>query len=249
MTAPLGELEAMRWLKESVAVEPELAPEMQARLWTRVSQDLATCSLVGAGAATSVANPTVVGVDTWRRFIVSRLALWSAPGLVVGAAAGAVGHAAYAPEKPRAAYVERGTATAESVPFAPSVESLPIEPTDDATTDKTAPSARVERVASPPNGETRPESPLQRERSVLDRARAALAAGEPARALAQVTRHAKQFPNGVLSEEREAIAINALVRLGSYDQASKRAANFRARYPQSLMLHSVNAAMAAVPQE
>ena len=96
--------------------------------------------------------------------------------------------------------------------------------------------------------EHREESGLSRERAVLDPARAALAAGEPTRALERVMRHEKEYPNGILSEEREAIAINALVRLGNYAQASKRAATFRARFPQSLLMHSVEAAVSAVPK-
>lgn len=76
-----------------------------------------------------------------------------------------------------------------------------------------------------------------------------LAAGEPARALERIRRHAKEFPNGILTEEREAIAINALVSLGRYPEATKRASAFRARYPQSLMTHVVDAAMVAVPKD
>lgn len=109
--------------------------------------------------------------------------------------------------------------------------------------------SRAEPNAPASSAEPRAGSALARERAALDRARVALAAGESERALEETKRHAREFPNGILSEEREAIAINGLVRLGRYTQASQRAARFRVRYPQSLMMQSVDAAMATVPRE
>jgi hypothetical protein len=45
--------------------------------------------------------------------------------------------------------------------------------------------------------------------------------------------HAKAYPNGALAQEREVIAIEALVKLGRRDEAAKRATGFHKSFPQS----------------
>lgn len=243
MTTQLGEMEALRWLKESAAGEPALPQGVEAQLWTRLSRDIASLAVGCGGVATVLGDSASLASGTWRRVVASRLALWSAPALFVGAAAGVAGHAAFTPEKIRTIYVERVVPAASPAVAAANVESLPLEP-EQAVANV---AQRAVKAATSASAEPRVESALTRERAVLDPSRAALAAGEPSRALEQVKRHAREFPSGILSEEREAIAINALVGLGSYAQATKRAAAFRVRYPRSLMTHSVDAAMAAVP--
>lgn len=56
---------------------------------------------------------------------------------------------------------------------------------------------------------------------------------DPAAALRACDEHAKRFPGGSLAQEREALAIEALVRLGRKGEAEKRLARFRAGYPSS----------------
>ncbi|CAN92523.1 hypothetical protein sce2364 [Sorangium cellulosum So ce56] len=73
---------------------------------------------------------------------------------------------------------------------------------------------------------------LVRESNLVDASRAALAQ-DPGAALAALERHQAEFPKGRLAEEREFIAIRALVRLGRADEARARAAAFFARYPSS----------------
>lgn len=111
MTTPLSELEALRWLKDSAAQEPELPAGMQAQLWTRLARDVSALPLVCTGAATafgesvtassgaatalrkSVTAPSGAatsasisqGLSASARTVVARLAIWSAPALVVGA--------------------------------------------------------------------------------------------------------------------------------------------------------------------
>ncbi len=55
----------------------------------------------------------------------------------------------------------------------------------------------------------------------------------PARALALTEEHARRFPRGILGQEREAIAIEALVQLGREGPARARARSFFATYPSS----------------
>jgi hypothetical protein len=76
------------------------------------------------------------------------------------------------------------------------------------------------------------------ELSMLREAQAALAS-DPARALALANRHAELFPRGVLGQEREVLAIDALTRLGRAPDARARAARFQAAHPGSAYLPRV----------
>lgn len=69
----------------------------------------------------------------------------------------------------------------------------------------------------------------------MKRARAT-AIGDPAQALAITRRHRAEFPNGVYAQERDFIAISALLKLGRRSEAEARAAAFRRRYPRSAYL-------------
>jgi hypothetical protein len=77
----------------------------------------------------------------------------------------------------------------------------------------------------------------------LDEARTAFMRGEPSACLRALERHAQRFPSGRLSEEREALAVRALASMNRGDEARARAARFRERYPESLMLPAVEAAV------
>ncbi len=82
-----------------------------------------------------------------------------------------------------------------------------------------------------------PDPPAQAEdqepeTKVLQRAHAALAAN-PSQALALCTEHALRYPRGTLGQEREVIAIDALVRMGRRTEAASRAERFVKSYPAS----------------
>jgi hypothetical protein len=85
----------------------------------------------------------------------------------------------------------------------------------------------------------RASNPAQAEATLLEQARAALSAS-PAQALRLAQQHAQQFPHGLLTQEREVIAISALRRLGRTTEADARAARFDARYPHSLHQQAVD---------
>jgi hypothetical protein len=69
-------------------------------------------------------------------------------------------------------------------------------------------------------------------RRVAD-ARTHLRAGSAAHALAILDGVRRDFPNGVLTQEREALTIEALLALGEYSRARSLASSFLARYPGS----------------
>jgi hypothetical protein len=84
---------------------------------------------------------------------------------------------------------------------------------------------------------------LIREREVLDVARAAIARGQPLDALAATQEHARRWPKGYLSEEREVVLIQALVAAGRQPEAQARAARFRRTFPSSFFGQAVDAAV------
>jgi hypothetical protein len=59
--------------------------------------------------------------------------------------------------------------------------------------------------------------------------------------------HEHRFPKPQLQEEREALAIQALVMLKRYDEARARASRFKAAAPNSLFLPVIDASLAAIP--
>jgi hypothetical protein len=77
-----------------------------------------------------------------------------------------------------------------------------------------------------------PAQPVESEAAFLERARAALVTS-PARALSLANLHRSRYPSGVLAQEREVIAIEALKRLGRADEAARRSGDFSNRYPGS----------------
>jgi hypothetical protein len=102
------------------------------------------------------------------------------------------------------------------------------------------PTAGAARSAAPPAS----ADSLAAERVLLDLARAALSREDGAAALDATKDHERRFENGVLAQEREAIAVRALALLGRATEARLRADRFRARFPGSVLLPSVEASIA-----
>jgi hypothetical protein len=71
------------------------------------------------------------------------------------------------------------------------------------------------------------------EASLLDAARKALQSN-PKQALALTDEHRALYPNGMLVQEREVIAIEALRRMGATDAADQRNRAFGAAYPTTI---------------
>lgn len=152
--------------------------------------------------------------------------------LVVGGVGGAA--IATALVKPEVVYVDRViTAPASAAPEdpPPSVPSVVRPAPEDV-----APPAPVVRDAGPV------QDSLAREHALLDIAHTALGRREGARALEAAERHAREFPRGQMTEEREAIAVQSLVLVGRSADAKARAARFHEHYPASVYLPVVDAA-------
>lgn len=181
----------------------------------------------GPGAATMATSKAVAGMIA--TFVVGGL---------VGAA---VMHAA-----PAGVVVATSVASVAEA-SAPSVAApTPEPPTPLASAAIEAPVASAASLAAKvPSGDARGAAA---ERALVDAARIALASGEPSQALDIVERHVRDYPQGRLVEEREAIAIRALVKASRYDEARERAARFQARYARSVAAPAVSAALRSIPE-
>jgi RNA polymerase sigma-70 factor (ECF subfamily) len=187
----------------------------------------------------AVGSPRGTGIET-ANAVVSRARLLPLVGaLLVGGVLGVVVGTTSLP--PRIVYVDR---VVMPVAAAPS-PAAPVEIGSAAST-SLAPSAST---AVAPSSASDKDTALARERMVLDVARTALGRGDGARALEAVNRHAKEFPRGQMSEEREAIAVQALAKLGRTDDAAARGIRFRNRYPNSVLGPVVDAALESAGAE
>jgi hypothetical protein len=72
------------------------------------------------------------------------------------------------------------------------------------------------------------------ESTLLKRAWSALASGDAGLALRLAEQDARRYPSGALGEERDAIQIAALARLGRDDEARRAATTFLTHYPESV---------------
>jgi hypothetical protein len=196
----------------------------------RVLERLETSLAAGSGGGPGGGTPGASGASALGRW----LPLLGA--LAIGGAAGSAITSVATPE--RVVYVDRvvPAATVPSLRIAPA-------PSADAPIANPIPSASPEPSAA---SDLARDGALAAERAILDVARTAIGRGDAVHALEAVNRHAREFPRGQLSEEREAIAVQALVRLGRDDDARSRGARFRKRYPDSVLVPVIDAALGVV---
>jgi len=104
-----------------------------------------------------------------------------------------------------------------------------------------APDAAAPDAPAPPTRTPVVAQDRERESALLARARAAMLRGRPADALDALGEHQRAFPSGRLSEEREALAVQALAASGDRAAARARAESFQRRYPNSPLGEVVSA--------
>lgn len=170
--------------------------------------------------------------------------------LTLGLGAGAALHARFGePRVEVRTVVERVPAEPAAVAAAPEevIAAAPVEARDDvvvAPAPSPPPAPRRARREEPREAEPAPDSDaLSRESALLARAQAALARRSPALAIAALREHELRFQEGQLAEERDAIWISAVAASGDAESARRRAERFRARYPASPLLPSIEAAL------
>lgn len=131
---------------------------------------------------------------------------------------------------------------ANSAPTA--VEAAPAVPSSSAESRRTTPTPEPSQAV--PRAATEAAN-VEDDGALLERARAALAQSDSARALSYLSLHERTFPRSPLLEEREALAIKALVAASRIGEARLRLGTFATRYPKSLFLMSLRAAVETNP--
>lgn len=81
-----------------------------------------------------------------------------------------------------------------------------------------------------------PRDPFAVELALLQRAQTAYTHRDLTGALGLLAEHARQFPNGRLAEEREALRVRSLLAAGRHREAHRVAAAFAAQFPRSALL-------------
>jgi hypothetical protein len=207
---------------------PPVGDEQLARLAARIEGSFAAAApAVATSAASTGAAAKAVGS------VAATKAVLVAVSLGVGAVMGAQVQARFG--TPREVIIERRI----EVPAPVKEEPAPAAPVKEEPAPPIAPPRLAERAA-PKKAE---HPPVELERLLIEQATAALSRGNAEQTLEACTQHAAQFPNGQLSEERESLAIRALLHLGRREEARARAAEFRARYPDGLLLDVVEKAL------
>jgi hypothetical protein len=141
---------------------------------------------------------------------------------------------AIAPAEPVAAPVPEATAP---VPEA----VAPAEPPPAAEPAPAAPPAEPPRATAPT------ASRLALEVSLVDRARTALRAGNPAGAFAALADYHRQFPDGDLDAEADMVTIEVLIAQGQAAQARAHGTAFLARFPRSPLVQRVRSLLDRLP--
>jgi hypothetical protein len=163
---------------------------------------------------------------------------------LAGGAAGMLLHARLA-SHPAPGVIDVNTpapavSSAMAPPTMPVPRGVPPSVIDSAGIRPPAPTA----VATPPPDARLTQ--LDAERALLDSARGALVGGDSDAALRALQRHEKTFRRPLLGEEHDALVVQALVEAGRYDQARSLAAEFKGKFPRSMLLPAVDAAIATI---
>jgi hypothetical protein len=216
-----------------------------------------------AARATAIAQPTAV---PWFAAGATKVALGLALGTVT--AGGAVvwhrsaetkaHHSAQTAAHRSAQTATHPTAARTIEPVTPPVPSPPVAAPPIAVAGvapaQTAPPKRVAAVAVasrsiPTTASTAPPvappvaTDSGQELRLLARAHR-IAADEPAVALALADEHARRFPAGLMDQEREMIAVTALVKLGRIAEARQRAERFAREHAGSAYLERMRGILA-----
>jgi TolA-binding protein len=200
-------------------------------LRARMTRAIGLAGIAASSAAAAGSAPAATGASLpWPVISASVAAL-----ALTGAAIGYAGHRA-----PPAAQPIMQPAPPRAI--APAPAPAPIAAPQEAAPALAAPAIRRRHSTA-----AAPATDLRAEIALLDAARAAVADGADARALALLRRYETRYPAGTFRPESTALRIEALARLGQRQEARKLGADFLASHPDSPVAGRVRRALAAAP--
>ena len=192
--------------------------------WKGIAAQIAVAAAVGAATGTSAAaGAAKASAGTLASWAASAkvAAVVAVSGLALGGGYAAV---QMAQSPPAADVAPRSVVTPPVAPVAPKVVAQEAPAPEPAPVTEDAPSRK-------------PEVPrqdlLKAESALLTEARAQLRSGDAAGAQASLDRLQKEFPKGMLSQEREVLAIEVLSARGNTEGAKRRAQAFVKAHPKS----------------
>lgn len=223
------------------AVSPSTMPP-PAPLPTATTAANATAATAGSGA-TAVAGATAAAAKGLGGLLAKPL-LIAAVAFAGGAAAGVAAMRASTPALPSIQRTPPKIVVVHALASAPPVApQSSISPEDlEREAPLTQHMAGVPASAKPET--TGRDLDLGKERALLSTARTALAKRDGPGALAALDRHAGQFPNGRLAEERASLRVQALLLSGDRTRATREAEEFKQAYPKSLLKGAVEKSVA-----
>jgi len=227
----------------------------RARVRSAVAARVAIGAAAGA-AVTAATTTSVAGAGAAAGAVAAPLGLGMKILFAIGAAAAVgMGAVTYVDSKPPA---PRPSATASQVaprdppraalPSATSAQPPRAPAPSPSQEPEPAPSVSATARVSPSAPAAAPSSSVPsvtREVELLAEAQSAINAGDGARALVLLDEHARRFPSGAMSQEREAARVFALCALGRTGEARAAAERFLSAFPTSPQAARVRASCGA----
>ena len=250
------ELEAL--LRAERTVPPELAAR-RTRVLARLDASLLALTAgaaVHAGTAGTVPVGTAHGVASRLGSLVRSKLTIVGVALTVGAGSGAAvgfraGERAAETRQAQVARVPSPTTDVQATArasVAPSTSTVtPASPLGSLPDARSAVAPRSTPTASLQTEASERDEAYTKEVALIQMARTALARGDHAGALEATDAHHHRFPRGRMVEDRESIAIQALASAHRTDEARARAEQFKAKYPHSILLPTVDVARKSIP--
>jgi hypothetical protein len=219
----------------ALRAEDDLPADARARVWARLAAEEAGPSDMSFAPARQRRGwaPVVLGLA-----IAAGVAL-----ALVGPGRGAKELAA--DTRPDAAAYDDAARAARMATkiVAPAPEVVPVTSAPTPILVKEEPRRPRERpVEATPPPVPEDSSTLAAETALLQRAQAALAAGDADAALTGLGEHAKRFADGVLARERDALRVTALCAAGRRAEGQAEAATFLRAHGDSLLAERVRGA-------
>ena len=193
--------------------------------WRAIAGQIAVFAAVGAVSSSTAAAASKAGIGTMATWALSTkvVAVVAAGGLALGG-----GYLAMR------GVSESSPAVAPRTVVAPVTHAAPVAPQAPKQVESVAPPEDTPAEDAPSRKlEPHRLDALKAESALLTEARAELRSGDAAAAQGSLDRLQAQFPKGMLTQEREVLAIEVLSARGNVEGAKRRAKAFVARYPKS----------------
>ena len=219
----------------------ELSAAERAHLLSRIASTVGGFPPVDGGESNPPGDPAAPAPSGLVRGLTAHPARLALATFIVGGILGAAIDHAATRARPSDPPPQTSLAPVSPAPPVATVESPTTSVTHlpDAPSSASAPSPRAPAAIDPITKDTA----LAAERTLIDTAKTALGRRDDAAALETLDRHARTYPRGELSEEREALKVQALVGAKRVAEARGCAERFKKTYPRSMLMPVVDDAL------